>query len=345
VVWRDAQGRTVNDLKGGAAWYSALSAWNGAGYRYDTDTMIFPALGGHNDGADNSVYSVNIQTPGASRDFDATVDIIPMNWQIPAGAFPRYVDTQGEYGSAGLSYPSSTHRYDGMVHIEGTDYLWVGGGPAWGGSTATSDVFLWDTKNRKWMWMSQDSLLGYESITAATYDPVGKRVLYMDTYGIVEWVLTRPAGQRARRVFTFPQGQDTTNRFKTLLVDVKRNRLVAAGVIDGSIGTSKIQYWDLTTWQQGTLTPPSPFTPWSLTSPGFDMDVANDRYLIYSGGNTLTWINPDTGVISQEQTAGAPAVINTNGTWGRMRYSRNLKAVVFTQDMLGGTWIYQVRQP
>jgi hypothetical protein len=169
-------------LKGAStAWYSILNAWNGAGYRYDTDTMIFPALGGHQDGADNSVYSVNVRTGTASRDFDATVDIIPNVWEIPAKASPRYVDSNGEYGSPGLAYPASTHRYDGMVHIEGTDYLWVGGGPAWGPSTATSDVFLWDTTNKKWTWMNQDPLLAYEAIIAATYDPIGKRVLYMDT--------------------------------------------------------------------------------------------------------------------------------------------------------------------
>jgi hypothetical protein len=168
----------------------------------------------------------------------------------------------------------------------------------------------------------------------------------MDTYGIVEWVLNRPAGQRARRILLFPQGQDTNNRFKTLLVDVKRNRLVAAGVTNVTTGASQILYWDLTTLQQSVLTPSTgAFSAWSLTSPGFDIDVDNDRYLIYSGGDTLTWLNPATGAITLEQTAGAPAVINTNGTWGRMRYSRNLKAVVFTQDMFAGTWVYQVRQP
>jgi hypothetical protein len=347
VIWRDAQGQTVNELKGASsAWYSILNAWNGAGYRYDTDTMIFPALGGHQDGADNSVYSVNVRTGTASRDFDATVDIIPNLWEIPAKAFPRYVDSNGEYGSPGLAYPAAAHRYDGMVHIEGTDYLWVGGGPAWGPGTATSDVFLWDTTNKKWTWMNQDPLLAYESIIAATYDPIGKRVLYMDTYGIVEWVLNRPAGQRARRILLFPQGQDTSNRFQTLLVDVKRNRLVAAGVTNVTTGASQILYWDLTTLQQSVLTPSTgAFSAWSLTSPGFDIDVDNDRYLIYSGGDTLTWLNPATGAITLEQTAGAPAVINTNGTWGRMRYSRNLKAVLFTQDMFAGTWVYQVRQP
>ncbi len=346
VVWKDAQGRSVNELKGGDAWYTILNMWNGAAYRYDTDTMVFPALGGHSGGADNSVYSVNIGIPKASRDVDPTVDIIPSLWQIPANAFPRYVDTNGEYGPAGSAYPSAAHRYDGMVHIEGTDYIWVGGGPAWGASTSTSDIFLWDTKNRTWTWMNQDSLLSYESTIAATYDPVGKRVLYMDTLGIVEWVLSRPAGQRARRLLTFPQGQDTSNRFKTLLVDVKRNRLVAAGVTDVTTGASQILSWDLTTLTPGVLTPPTgPFLAWSLVSPGFDIDVDNDRYLIYSGGNTLTWVNPATGAITLEQTTGAPAVIATNGTWGRMRYSRNLKAVIFTQDMWAGTWVYKVQQP
>jgi len=346
VVWKDSQGRSVNELKGGDAWYTILNMWNGAAYRYDTDTMVFPALGGHSGGADNSVYSVNIGIPKASRDVDPTVDIIPSLWQIPANAFPRYVDTNGEYGPAGSAYPSAAHRYDGMVHIEGTDYIWVGGGPAWGPSTSSSDIFLWDMKNRMWMWMNQDSLLSYESIIAATYDPVGKRVLYMDTLGIVEWVLSRPAGQRARRLLTFPQGQDTSNRFKTLLVDVKRNRLVAAGVTDVTTGASQILSWDLTTLTPGVLTPPTgPFLAWSLVSPGFDIDVDNDRYLIYSGGNTLTWVNPATGAITLEQTTGAPAVIATNGTWGRMRYSRNLKAVIFTQDMWAGTWVYKVQQP
>jgi hypothetical protein len=344
VVWKDALGRSVNELKGGDAWYSILNMWNGAAYRYDTDTMVFPALGGHNGGADNSVYSVNMGIPRVSRDFDPTVDIIPSLWQIPANAFPRYVDANGEYGPAGSAYPAAAHRYDGMVHIEGTDYIWVGGGPAWGASTSSSDIFLWDTKNRKWTWMDQDSLLSYESIIAATYDPVGKRVLYMDTLGIVEWVLSRPAGQRTRRLLSFPQGQDTSNRFKTLLVDVKRNRLVAAGVTDVTTGASQILYWDLTTLTRGVLAPSTgTFPAWSLVSPGFDIDVDNDRYLIYSGGNTLTWVNPATGAITLEQTTGAPTVIDANGTWGRMRYSRNLKAVIFTQDMWAGTWVYKVR--
>ncbi len=128
--------------------------------------------------------------------------------------------------------------------------------------------------------------------------------------------------------------------------DVKRNRLVAAGMTDVTTGASQILYWDLTTLAPGVLTPPTgAFPAWSLVSPGFEIDVDNDRYLIYSGGNTLTWVNPATGVITLEQTTGAPAVIATNGTWGRMRYSRNLKAVIFTQDMWAGTWVYKVQQP
>ena len=93
------------------------------------------------------------------------------------------------------------------------------------------------------------------------------------------------------------------------------------------------------------LEPSNGRSVWSLTSPGFDIDVDNDRYLIYSGGDTLTWVNPATGAITLEQTTGAPAAIDTNGTWGRMSYSRSLKAVLFTQDMFAGTWVYQGRQP
>lgn len=194
--------------------------------------------------------------------------------------------------------------------------------------------------------MNQDPLLSWDSITTATYDRAGQRILYMDSTGIAEWALNRPAGQRNRRLMTFPQGTDTSIRFQTLLVDVKRNRLVAAGVTNSATGASQVLYWDLTTLKRGVLiSSTGAFPAWSLAAPGFDIDVDNDRYLIYSGGNTLRWINPATGAITLEQTTGAPAVINANGTWGRMRYSRSLKAIVFTQDMWAGTWVYQVRRP
>jgi hypothetical protein len=339
-------GKTVNDLKGAnSAWYT-LAQWSGAAYRYDTDRMIFPALGGHGGGASNEVWSVDVARSLVSRDFEPTVDIIPNFWDTPPDGvhFPSpYIDTNGKYGPVNGAYPPSCHRYGGMVHIEGTDYIWVAGGPAWGGSSGSKDIFLWDMKNKKWLWMDQDPELAWDILTA-TYDPVGKRVLYVDTTGIVEWVLSRPAGQRSRRLVTFPQGADTSNRFQTLLVDVKRNRLVAAGVVNVTTGASQIHHWDLTTFKPGVLVDVAAMPNWSA-APGFDIDAENDRYLLYSGGNTLTWVNPDTGVFTNEQTAGAPAVINDNGTYGRMRYSRNLKAVVFTQDTWSGTWVYRVRQP
>jgi hypothetical protein len=41
--------------------------------------------------------------------------------------------------------------------------------------------------------------------------------------------------------------------------------------------------------------------------------TSNDRDRMYSGGETLTWVDPNTEAITLEQTAGTPAVFNTNG--------------------------------
>ena len=88
VVWRDANGNTVNDLKGGNTWWNELGDWVGAGYRYDEEAMYVLAPGGHND-PDNAVYKIDISKQTASREAGPTPDLMSVLSAPPSVSPPR----------------------------------------------------------------------------------------------------------------------------------------------------------------------------------------------------------------------------------------------------------------
>jgi len=345
VIWRDSSGRTVNELKGGNAWWNEMTDWVGASYRYDDDTLWVLAPGGDHD-PDNAVYKLDIKNAAVSRELGPTTDIIAPLWD-PASKVSYYTDTQGKYGPAGWVFPSSSHSYNGIVHIEGTNYIFFSAPYVQNGSSPYT--MLYDTVARKWQ--LQDLADGQgQGETCATFDRTGNRVLAMNWVGIYEWVVSRPMGQRKKILSTWG-GQDTLVRFHTCRVDEKRRRLYVVGVVDTATGASESWYFDLR--PDGSIGPKTKLgsLPTWIAAYGFDIDTVGDRAALYGGGDTIYWLNLDTGAITQEKTLNPPptnyanggGVINSNGTFGRMRFSKNLRAVVFLQDMFSGAWIYAVK--
>ena len=198
VIWRDGQNRTVNELKGAIPWYQSIKAWCGAAYRYDTDEMIIPIVGGDGDGASNEVWKVDFANRKVHRIFDPTVALIP-GYQKP-GLASHYTDVGGIYGPVNAVYPSARHTYNGLVHIPGTHLIWVAGGCPWGISGGSTDVFLFDTETRTWSWQNQDPLPRYDLGIPTAWDPVGERVLFLDYERLWEWKYSRPPGQRVKRL-------------------------------------------------------------------------------------------------------------------------------------------------
>jgi len=161
-------------------------------------------------------------------------------------------------------------------------------------------------------------------------------------------VLARPSGQRKKQLLSW-SGQ-TMVRFWTSRVDEKRRRLYVVGVVDSTTGASEAWYHPLLAdGSIGARVKIADLPTWTAAS-GFDLDVVGDRGVIYGGGDTITWMNLDTGTLTPQKTLNPPPTtygsgqtINPNGTFGRMRFSQNLQALIFLQDMFTGAWIYRVR--
>jgi hypothetical protein len=346
VIWRDRQNRTVNDIKGAhEAWTSSLKQWVGAAYRYDTDEMVLPVCGGHAGGASNEVWTVDVANGLVRRDFDPTLELIPT---LEVRGPSHYVDTRGIYGPVNAVYPASRHTYNGLVHIPGTNLIWVAGGCPWAVAAGSKDVFLFDMKTKTWSLQDQDPLPHRDLGIAAAWDSIRQRILFIDYGEFWEWVPSRPAGQRARRLMAL--APDTMVQYRTALFDERRNRLVLAGVKDNVTGASQVLYWEMTALHPSPsflVSPSSGALPNWCVAPGFDLDYDNDRYLLIVQGDGLYWIRPTTGSVTFEPTTGAPPPITVDwhGSFGRVRYSRNLKCIISVQDMVSGTWLCRPAPP
>lgn len=338
---------TLNALKGYDSWGSQLTQWCGAAYRYDTDEMWFLALGGHWGGGSNEVWVVNCRTGAGRRDFDPTVDLIPVSGGAGGrGPFlPRYTDDRGQYGPAGKVWPSSRHSYGGVIHIPGTDKIWLGGGVYASLGWSTTDVFLYDTASHTYDWQDHDPIPHSDPGIVTAWDPIQGRILAVDYSTLYEWKYSRPVGSRT--AVLAPSTIGNPIQYRNMLFDEKRNRLVIAGLVGGAQDNRMVvTYIDLANRSVlGTLIAPgkSMLPPWS--APGFERDAENDRYLVYHHGDALYWINPDTGSVTREVTTGAPDPASFSGTgsnvagygrWGQVRYSRNLRKVFTPFDFWTG---------
>lgn len=374
-IWRDGSNNTVNDLKGAAGQQAnVLDAWCGAAYRYDLDRTYLLGPGGDQDGASNESYMIDHVADTSARILDPTPAIIAYAMSFTPGGGPAlpagnlrtyYRDVNNLYGTPNREYFTSEHTYCMQAWQPGTNLIWMckaGGGGSWAfdvyradqgyhadSPTGNGEGFpfgSFDTSTNVWTRQASDPGPFNSLGSLVIWDENAGRLFVIDYDFFREFVPTRPPSSRWATLAG--RSNDSTVQHECPCFDKKRNRLVAA-----SAG-GNIRYWNLAAPSgNGTvLVAGIGGSPWPGDVPGLDMDVARDRYVYWSGGQRVYYINPDTGAVTSDagtggDTPGSVGVAgsSSHGPWNRFRWSQNMDCAVVTVDAWTGSSLFKPTAP
>jgi len=139
----------------------------------------------------------------------------------------------------------------------------------------------------------------------------------------------RPFGQRVVVVNT--AGPFVYTSYVTMFFDPKRKRAVVVGGTAAADGQrAGISYYDFSSkpMMATRISAPLADRPPGGSGPGARYDPIADRYVIWNGGKTLTFIEPDTWAMTTFTPAGGDTPSNPTlggrpggGTWNRFFYS------------------------
>src|SRR5215510_4784992 len=153
----------------------------------------------------------------------------------------------------------------------------------------------------------------------ATWDATNNRVLFLNSDGLWAYTPTMAYGTRTSLLDT--HYTTSSGHTPTLVWDPKRKWLVAFG------GSSRFDQTKMVKWDFSNPGPPVvSSTPiggaFSLAlgdeGPGVLYDPIADRYVVWAGGKTLNYVNPDTVVSSQliPSARSDPSNITDTGGYG-----------------------------
>jgi len=326
VLWRDASGNTVTQVKGGSVNdENYFTAWNSGAYDPSTRKLRVAANGGDSDGADNGIYDFDLPSCLWSRISAPTVNLIPST-SVHSGTWP-YLDSAGTYGPAGKSYPQARHTYGGSIAMPGIG-TFIAGGVSWHlYEIVNPDIrTAWHATLTGWQGPFDVTTPDYSGSLWGAWDSNGNRVLFQDFSRLYTYIPGQAAGSRVFGIDDGQQPYDSRNRFFSGCFDAARNRLVGAGVL--SDGTSVLEGFDglahLPTTRV-TFLNPAPWPAWTI-APGIICDQIAGKYVVYpNGGQTLYVVDPSTSPWTVTTITGGgigpglPAP-GYNGTWHRFAH-------------------------
>jgi len=332
VLWRDASGRTLTQLKGSGGPENIVNAWNGAAWDEERELLIVPAAGGDGDYAGNEVYVFSLREGTWRRETDPSVEVIPSNHDTKSTPPCVY---KGERGA----FPCSRHTYNGAVYMPSENRVWLGGGSRWWGGAGIVDTFLWNLETKQWEHQPSDPTQSYDLGYIAVWDDKRSRVVYLDFSRLRSWTPGAAPGRRVRIIDDGSLPNDSANRFYTGLYDPKRQRMVIAG-------PKGLAYFELGSRDGGVKRRPLAVTggTWpEVYAPGFVYDSVNDRYAVYGGGKWVAFVEPETGRLTIETGSGPATPGTPNGTFGRFRFSRSQGVFVLVNRIDENVRLYRPR--
>jgi hypothetical protein len=191
---------------------------------------------------------------------------------------------------------------------------WGGFGGDWSGNTGMPWPMEWDPETRQWSSDHADSvnIKGGSQVSGLAWDSTRNWMLhYRDGDGEGGVYRYDPAAEPGKRVAPLWISGRPTNDQGSLLCDSRRQRAVY--LTRDSSGVTGSFYLDL------SANPNSPrMTRFELTGdiltgtnqtldtahPAWECDPIGDRYLLWCGGKTVYWINPDTFVAAAYTPSG-----------------------------------------
>jgi hypothetical protein len=304
---------------------NGVFAYSGGAFDTFANRLIICG-GGHGDYAGNEIYALNADTltmtrlnaptqPYASA---GSVRVIGLN---PENACPNFGDVPAYTSTA----PNSRHTYSGVCYCEGINKLFIMGGAEYpdGQSAVPWDMWLFDFAGMSWTqvrctYASPSYKPGWPA-SGAIQEPQGciyhphHNAIYLNDRNFHRLDL-------ATGVVTRINTSEINAYHNQMIYDPNRNRAVL-------ISDEACWYYDLKNAKTANYSSspiPAVLAPTTgdphLQYPGFCYDNAQDRYVLWRGGNTLYVINPDTWVFTQVSYSGGPAC-DANVTSGRFGYS------------------------
>lgn len=282
------------------------STWNGALFDTANNRLVFGWGGGHNDYYGTEIIALSLGTTSAITDSQSIARIRESN------------SSPQSYGSAGLlsgnTEPRARHTYNNLAYLpDQAKYLLTGGGTSAVGDI-THESILWAPGTNTYTVLG--STLNYCDVNwyshALAYD--GERHIVWAFDGCEVHIFTAATSTWSTPTQSGTWGTSALQEAQGVYDPVRRRYYL--------IGGGVIRYVSTKSTDTPTETTPSTsgcsgaFTG----AVGADYDSAQDRIAIWNGGNTTYLLDPATHACTTAVHTGGPST-ETNGTWGRFRYS------------------------
>jgi len=363
ALWRDGNGRTVDDLvgTGSGGVMGGATVWTGASLDTKRGEYNWRAQGGHGSTGDNSSFVNRLLTDrqwARNRDPSSIAILQAALAGFKAGR-PVTLYSDGA--------PSTTHTYAQEVYMPNVDRTVRISWAAWPGSDPDLRCIEWDNAAHVWLPPS-DPIKGTTTLRAV-WDEAGQRVLFHDDYMLWAYDPVRPAGSRIYAVSAMgsPHAQGDNDNFGAAMHKKLQLFVQFGGVTtNGKYGMSLYEVG-------GTVQPSirknvtlvdaqgAPFTFPEYADGGTIFRAAGVWYdeefadigiwkgaKLASGGDNADILYPVTlqkqsdgswrGVVKPEKMKGKPSLAPRQGVYTKIQYVAALKAMVVMNNVAEGIW-------
>lgn len=338
-----------------------MEAWGGGAFDSLRDRLIIFG-GGHADSFFNNVFAFDLASMAWRRhtDLPAPLDGLADGAPIPAAFYDKSPETCGLYPRANSfnvppawlspsgyvlpdkcdaptiasqlddQQPRSTHTYGNVAFSSATGFFYnLGSSALYPSGQATSRrVMAFDFSTGRWLRKADNAGIQIGGTSAS--DAQG-RLYYARNGGLARYEALTDAWE------SLPSGAATASYYSGAAVDTSRNRLLVTS--DGVT----LQQWDLAA---GGV-PRTAITSTGLSAPlrsqlGFEYVRGLDRFVAWTGGRDLAWLDPATNTwVTSTTTGDDPGAFPPNGVYGRIRYSPLRNVLVLARSTTGDVLIYK----
>ena len=268
-----------------------IEAWNGAVWNESEQQLDIIAAGGHWDYCGNEHYRF---------------DLDDMKWKrlIPPSSMKGY---DWKTGKTPDGRPASRHTYQAQVYVPTNNKTYMFGGSLCSKSGAADNkIWSFDKKGRAKL---LGELKAYPSLGGhALYDPQSGYIFLVKRGHVYQYnIKTNTIRDLTKREGDYAWGTSAA-------IDVRRRIIFAFG--DGYAWT-----FDLKSGKKRKVKLSGDYSLIKRVGIGMVYVKSIDRYVLWAGGNTMYFVNPETFEFAALETKGKAPKGNKNGVYGRFRYS------------------------
>tara|TARA_R110002094_G_scaffold53566_1_gene64900 strand:+ start:594 stop:3431 length:2838 start_codon:yes stop_codon:yes gene_type:complete len=280
-----------------------VGAWSGGAFDTKRNRLMVIG-GGHEDYCGNEWLAF---------------DLNEFRWKLLSGPsdLTDYDDTSGRTPDGN---PASRHTYGGLTYLPSTDKLLMHGGALCNPSgTPDNRWWLGDPADGGWSFGGGRNgwILGYSSAYDSYSDQVfvfRRGPLYSYSMGSNSWTRLTTHGDIGKSNLSSD-------------IDPKRRKFLL-------IGQGEMLVFDLASYERTSLENHNNHPVVAANAPGLAYVKKMDRYVAWSGGQSVYLIHPETWEIQPIETSGAnPPMAAKNGTFGRFRYSPKSNGIILVNSV------------